>query len=263
MINKSLIGAAIGGAIAVITATNLAVAQEQAAVQVPQAALPGSTASLAFPSVFGTPTAVAPRPGTAFVGATYANPRGGVSGAGGDGDIVAGYAIGNPLDGVSVTFGVALTGVDPLGDAGSFSISASRLLAAGGRSATFVGATVSNLAGWGPNADRPETYSAYVSHLVGVPIGAVEVPLQVTVGVASDVTRASDGSGALSDGVFAGVGVGINEQLSASVSATRTQVNIGTTLSLRGTGASATLGVLDVADNTDRRQVSLSVGYSF
>jgi hypothetical protein len=34
-------------------------------------------------------------------------------------------------------------------------------------------------------------------------------------------------------------------------------------MSFAGTGVSATIGVLDVADNTDRRQVSLSVAYSF
>ncbi|MDP5334783.1 MAG: hypothetical protein NWR54_07340 [Paracoccaceae bacterium] len=232
-------------------------------VQAPQASLASPVASLAFPGTFGVPSAVAPRDGTGFLGATYANPRGGVSGSGGDGDLVAGYAVGNPLDAVSLTFGVALTGIDPLGDSGSFSITASRLLRAGGTSATFIGASVSNLLGWGDSADRSEMYSAYVSHLAGVTVGDTEIPFQFTLGYGTDNTRSSDGAGRLSDGMYAGVGVGVTESLSASVSATRTQINVGATLSIPGTSFSTTAGVLDVTDNTDRRQFSLSVGYSF
>lgn len=232
-------------------------------VQVPQASLPSPVASLAFPGTFGVPSAVAPRDGTGFLGATYANPRGGVSGAGGDGDVVAGIALGNPLDAVSLTFGLAVTGVEPFGDSGSFSITASRLLRAEGASATFIGASISNLFPWGDSSARGETFSAYLSHLVGVDMGGTEVPFQFTIGYGSDNTRSSDGTGRLSDGAFAGVGFGVTETLSASVSATRTQLNVGATLSIPGTSLSTTLGVLDATDNTARRQVSLSVGYSF
>lgn len=232
-------------------------------VQAPQASNASPVATLAFPSTFGVPSAVAPRDGTGFLGATYANPRGGVSGAGGDGDLVAGYAVGNPLDAVSLTFGVALTGIDPLGDSGSFSITASRLLRAGGTSATFIGASISNILGWGDSADRSEMYTAYVSHLVGLNLRGTEVPFQFTVGYGTDNTRSSDGAGRLSDGIFAGIGVGVTENLSASVSATRTQINVGATLSIPGTSLSMTAGVLDLTDTTDRRQFSLSVGYSF
>jgi hypothetical protein len=106
-------------------------------------------------------------------------------------------------------------------------------------------------------------YSAYVSHLAGVTVGDTEIPFQFTLGYGTDNTRSSDGAGRLSDGMYAGVGVGVTESLSASVSATRTQINVGATLSIPGTSFSTTAGVLDVTDNTDRRQFSLSVGYSF
>lgn len=231
--------------------------------QAPQSSLVSPVASLAFPGTFGVPSAVAPRAGTGFLGATYANPRGGVSGAGGDGDLVAGYALGNPLDAVSLTFGVALTGIDPLGDSGSLSITASRLLRAGGVSATFIGASVSNILGWGDSAGRSAMSSAYVSHLVGANLGGTEVPFQFAVGYGTDNTRSSDGAGRMSDGMFAGVGVGVTENLSASVSATRTQINVGATLSIPETSFSVTAGVLDVTGNTNRRQFSLSTGYGF
>ena len=232
-------------------------------VQAPQSSLVSPVASLAFPGTFGVPSAVAPRDGTGFLGATYANPRGGVSGSGGDGDLVAGYALGNPLDAISLTFGIALTGIEPLGDSGSLSITASRLLRAGGMSATFIGASVSNILAWGDSAGRSEMYSAYVSHLVGVNLGNTEVPFQLSVGYGTDNTRSSDGAGRMSDGMFAGVGFGVTENLSASVSATRTQINVGATLSIPETSFSVTAGVLDVTRNTDRRQFSLSAGYSF
>lgn len=233
-------------------------------VQAPSSTLPRtSSSSLSFPALFGIPTAVAPRRATIFSGLTYANPRGGVSGSGGDGDFSAGYSLGNPLDGIGLTLGLVVTGLDPFGDAGSFSLTASRLLRAEGNSATFAGASVSNLFAWGVNSDRSEMYSAYVSHLIGLDIGTIEIPIQVTIGYGTDNTASSDGSGRLSDGVFAGVGVGLSEVLSVGLSGTRTQLNIGATLNLPGLKLSPTFGVFDVTDNTGRRQFSLSVGYSF
>jgi len=225
-----------------------------------RAALP---AQLSFPATFGVPSAVAPRAGTAFVGASFASPRAGIKGFGPDGDLVLGYNVGDPVDGVSLTFGLALTGLEPFGNAGALSLSASRLLRAGGASATFAGVSLSNLAPWGEAADRPEMSVLYVSHLVGLSTPNAELPLQISLGYGTDTTRAADGSGRLDDGVFFGLGLGLTPLLSGSVSATETQVNLGTTVSIPRTGASLSLGILDAADATDHRQVSLSIGLAF
>lgn len=238
-------------------------AQTAGPVQAPTSSLSNSAVVLAFPGGFGVPTAVAPRSGTGFAGVTYGNPRGGVSGAGGDGDIVAGYSLGNPINGVSFTLGLAITGTEPLGDAGSFSLSASRLLRAGGKSATFIGVSASNLAPWGVDARRPAMFSAYVSHLVGITVGQIEIPVQVTVGYGTDNTRQSNGSGALEDGAFAGIGVGVSKIASLGISATRTQLNLGATLTVPNVPVSVTFGMMDVTNNTNRRQFSLSVGLAF
>lgn len=246
-----------------LSAAGSASAQAQGLAQAPASAMPSQATVLAFPSTFGIPTAVAPRSGTAFVGVNYANPRGGAKGAGGDGDIIAGYSVGNPFDALTLTFGVAITGIDPLGDAGALSLSFSRVLRVGRMSATFIGASASNLAAWGVNDDRAEAYSAYVSHILGTPLGSYEVPIQITIGYGTDVTLAEDGSGSIRDGLFAGLGIGLTQNFSAGVSATRTQLNVGFTYSLPGTGVSATFGVMDVTDNTNRRQSSWSVGFSF
>jgi hypothetical protein len=150
-----------------------------------------------------------------------------------------------------------------LGDAGSLSVSASRLLRAGGQSATFVGFSASNLAPWGTNAGRPAMFSGYVTHLFGVATPAIEIPMLITAGMGTDNTRSSDGSGIMSDGMFAGFGMGLTNTLSAGISTTATQQNVGATLSIPGTGISTTVGILDVTNNTQRRQVSISVAYGF
>ncbi|MEO8530738.1 MAG: hypothetical protein ABI459_05915 [Deltaproteobacteria bacterium] len=231
------------------------------AVLAPQPSLPSPSVQLAFPSGAGAPSAVAPRSGTAFFGLTYATPRGGVSGAGGDGDLVVGYSIGNPLENVSLTFGLAVTGLDPLGDAGSLSLSASRLVRVGSTSATFLGGTVSNLAAWGPNSDRSEQYTVYASHLVGIDSGNVEIPLQFILGYGTDNTVQSNGT--TDDGAFAGVGMGVAKNMSVSMSFTETQLNVGAALSIPNSSVSTSLSVLDVTDNTNRQQVALAVSYRF
>ena len=258
MINKS-VGISVA-ALCLSAVATTASAEGASVVQAPVGVISNPANSLSFPGMFGVPSAVAPKGGTGFVGAIFVTPRGGISGNDGDGSVSAGYTIGNPVDSVSVTFGLSVTGTDPFGDAGSLSVSASRLVHAGGTSATFVGGSASNLAKWGAGSDDPE-FSVYVSHLAGIRTGGVEVPLQFVFGYGTNNTRKS--SGDLDDGAFAGVGVGLAKNLSASISFTSTQVNAGVTATIPNTTMSATLGVLDVSDNNDRQQVSLSVGFGF
>ena len=249
-------------ALGFMSCASIVVAQTTA-VQAPATLNESPSKTLSFPSIFGVPSAVAPKSKSFFFGATYATPRAGVSGAGGDGDLVAGYTIGNPIDAVSITFGLAVTGVDPLGDAGALSISASRLLQASGNSATFLGFSVSNVLPWGVNKNRDEMYSFYASHRVGATLGGKEIPLQFTIGYGTDTIRDGSGTGVTSDGAFIGMGIGLTNALSGSISATETQVNAGMTFLVPDAGVSMTLGVMDVFDNTDRQQVAFSVGMSF
>lgn len=245
----------------IVTALGSSAFAQSDAVLAPQPSLPSPSAQLAFPSVAGVPSAVAPKAGSGFIGLTYATPRGGVSGEGGDGDFVAGYSVGNAIKNVSLTFGLAVTGLEPFGDAGSLSLSASRLAHVGSNSATFIGGTVSNLAAWGVNDDRPEQFSVYASHIVAIDKGSFELPLQFVVGYGTDNTRQSNGT--IDDGVFAGVGVGVTQNMSASMSFTEEQVNVGASYSIPNSSVSTSLSVLDVTDNTDRQQVALSVAYGF
>ena len=138
------------------------------------------------------------------------------------------------------------------------------MLRAGGTSATFLGASAGGLLGWGDADDEDATGSVYVSHLMGVQAGGGEIPLQFTLGYGMDSTYEVAGSGILDDGVFAGLGVGLAENLSASISATETQINLGATMTVPAvSGLSLTAGVYDVTDNTDRQQVSLTAAFAF
>ncbi|MEM9756568.1 MAG: hypothetical protein AAF914_11275 [Pseudomonadota bacterium] len=223
-----------------------------------------SGAQRRFPTVFGAASAFPSPGGTGFVGLNYVNPRGGLQGEGPDGDAGAGYTIGNPIQNVSLTFGLTITSLEGFGDSGSLSLSGARALVVGDRSLTFIGASAANLAGWGDAEDTPEAYSLYVSHLLAVPAPGGEVPVQLTAGYGNRITLSEDGLGAVDDGLFAGVGVGIGPNLSAGVSATETQINAGVSFGLPDLpGVSVSAGVFDVTDNVERRQFSLSVSYGF
>jgi hypothetical protein len=219
---------------------------------------------LAFPAIFGASSAIPAPGGTAYGVLTYTNPRRGVAGQGGDGDLALGYVFGSPVDGISVTTGVNITSLDGFGEDGSFDISVAGMLRASGNSATFIGASAGNILAWGNAKLDDEAYSVYVSEAVGFHTATREIPMQFTLGYGDNTTRADDGSGTMGEGFFVGMGVGLTESLSASVSATETQANIGISMAVpQVPGLGLSLGVYDVTDNTDRRQTALSVGFSF
>lgn len=219
---------------------------------------------MAFPAIYGINSAVPAPGGTGYVALTYANPRGGIAGADEDGDLAAGYTFGDAITGVSLTIGAAVTGLEPFGDSGNFNISASRMVRAGGASATFIGASAGNIGAWGSAANSDESYNVYVSHLVGVQASDGEVPFQFTLGYGTQTTYADDGSGDLGEGVFYGFGFGVTPNLSASLSGTETQVNMGLALTVpQVPGLSLSAGISDVTENVDRRQVAVSVAFGF
>lgn len=222
------------------------------------------TTQRAFPGIFGAASAIPGPGGTGFVALNYVNPRGGISGSDADGDIQLGYTLGNPVGGVSATAMVNILGLDPFGDSGNFSFNVAHALRFGGNSATFVGAAVGNAFGWGTADDNDTSYSIQASHLVAFATGNGEVPVQFTVGYGNETTLSDDGLGDVGEGIFYGVGVGVTQTLSASISGTESQLNAGIALTIPqvpGLGLSA--GVLDIGDNTDRQQFSFGVAFAF
>lgn len=224
-----------------------------------------ASAARSFPGAFGVASAIPAPSGFGSVALTYADPRGGIAGAKGDGNISASYTLGNPIDFISVTGGININSLAKnFGDSGNLRLSAARMLRAGDSSATFVGASIGKLAGWGDSKNADPTYAGYVSHLTTIGGAGNEFPVQVTAGYRTVNTLSKDGLGALTDGAFLGVAVGVTEALSVSVSGTETQVNVGATVVIPDLkGLSITAGLYDAADTVNRRQTSVTVGYSF
>lgn len=219
---------------------------------------------LAFPAIFGAASAIPAPGGTGYVALTYATPRNGIKGNGGDGDLVAGYTIGNPVDAISLSFGVAITGLDPFGDSGSFSVTASRMITASDHSATFLGASVLGIGSWGDARADGEAVNVFASHLTSLPMDGMDIPVQLTVGYGTRTTLDNDGSGRVDNGPFYGIGIGVFEPLAISLSGTTSQLNLGAVLYIREIeGLSVVAGVFDVFDNTDRQQATLTVAYAF
>lgn len=257
---KQFIRAFLVGATA-IAAASAAQANGGAVAQAGTAASP----QLAFPSVFGVASAVPPRSGGGFVALSYVNPRGGISGSDGDGDLSIGYTIGNPIDAVSATVAANILGLEPFGEDGTLSVGFSRLVHAGGNSITFIGVGFGDLMGWGDAENNNETYTVTVSRLMGVATAAGrEIPMQISVGYGNETTMSDNGRGTVGPGAFVGLGVGVTQSLSASLSATKTQLNVGFSLNVEQLpGLGLSLGMFDVTDNTSRQQLSLGASFSF
>lgn len=218
----------------------------------------------AFPSMFGVNSAFPPPGNTGYVAFTAVNPRDGIEGSDADGELSIGYALGNPIDGISLSLQANITGLDPFGDSGNFDISLARAISVTDTSLTMVGVSAGNLGAFGSATVDDEQYSIYLSHLMDVEIGGGLFPMQVTVGYGNDTTRPSDGTGTVGDGYFYGMGVGVSPNLSLGISGTQTQFNLGGTMTFDGLpGFSLTGGVYDVIDATNRQQMSLTAAFSF
>ena len=254
---------------ALLAATTLTPAFAQTATSAAQAesrpfALSTQNRQRAFPSIFGVSSAFPASGGTAYGSVTYTNPRGGIAGGSGDADVSLGFGLGSPTKNVGVNFGIDITGTTrPFGDAGAFSLSLSRALAVQGNSATFASISASQLGAFGTSKGLPVKYAATVSHVTSLGAAGSEFPIMLTAGYATQNTYSKTAIGTLSDGFFVGAGVGVAKNLSVSMSATQTQINLGASATIPGlNGVSVSLGVYDVANTVQRRQTALTVSYA-
>lgn len=216
----------------------------------------GAQQNLRFASVPAIPSAMNSAHGTVFMSLTYANPRGGVAGAGGDGDAAIGFAVGNADDGVSFQVTANITGLEPFADDGYLSVQASSAIDMFANP-TYVGLTVANLAGWGGSAANDETASIQMTQNI-----AGDIPIQWTVGLGTGV-RDDKASGDQFGG-FAGVGFGVADGLSIGASTNFDKFNVGATYMVNQVpGLSLSLTSTDVAGRRGEPVTSVSVGYSF
>lgn len=161
-----------------------------------------STTTRDFVTLFGAPSAIPAPLGTGYAALTYVTPREGISGKTADADVSVGFAVGNPVNGIGLTFGADVTGLDPFGDAGSFSVQGSRLLGITETTATFGAISYSGFGGWGAQQGQ-EKLSMYVTTF-GTVGSANPAPYLVTVGYGQDAQYTGFGTGVLEDSFFGG-----------------------------------------------------------
>lgn len=212
-----------------------------------------------FAAMFGASSAVPSLDGILSFGATYANPRGGIKGRDGDGDVSLSYSFGNATTPIAGTLSASVTGIEPFGDGGSFSLSLSRMVGVSPTALTFVGGSLSGLGHWGDGSDDL-TASVYLSQIGD--LGGT-VPYVWSLGFAENSTRDPD-TAELNDGLTWGVGLGLVRNASFSLSGTTTQMNAGVVVGLPfAPGVSVSAGVYDITDNVDRNQKAITIGYGF
>ena len=235
-------------AAAVIAAAPFGAAQAQT---VNQSALYGADSAFILPN------------GAVSFGGTLTDPRGGVSGAGYDGDLNVSFGLGNPIDAVGVQLDMNITGTDPIFESGAFNIKVARSLYLSDDFVVFGAVTASNLAPWGDAKGEDVTWTGTITGLTEFSSGTVVYPVMMTVGYGSNTTLLSAGQSETGDGMFAGVGVGIAKYLGVSISGTENQLNAGVSIGVPGVpDLGITLGVNDVTDNMKRKQNTLSVSYT-
>lgn len=217
---------------------------------------------LGFAPIFGAPSAITSGGSHLSFGLNYVNPRGGVSGAGGDGDMSVTYGFGDPIIGAHFQVSANITSLtNKFGDSGNLELSASRMLFANPNTSIFIGASATGLAPWGDDSDWDPRSSIYISKEGSYLLSDSYIPYELTFGFSEENTLQKNGS--LSDGIFYGLGLGITPEISISVSGNATQTNLGTYFyipDLKGFMFSA--GVLDAFNSTESRQLSLTASYS-
>ncbi len=204
----------------------------------------------------GVNHAVVAPSGVGYASLTVMNPRDGVAGSGWDASTSFGLGFGNANDSIGVSLQANITGTQPFGTDGDFSMKFSRAVG----DSTYVGLGINRIAGWGVNSSIAVNAEVMVTHFSEFGSGANAVPLMITAGISS--------AGSLDQrdpGAFFGVGFGLTEDLGMGVSVKNSALNAGFGYNLRSVdGLSLTADVSNITEvNTSSRIFSLGVHYQF
>ena len=178
-----------------------------------------------------------------------------------DGSAILGFGLGDAENSVGVQLNAHITSLtDDFGDSGYLSIKASRRLAAG-PSPVYGSLMFGQLANWGDANPRDVTFSAAITRFSWANTDGAgrAYPLMMTLGAGTDL-RNND----TDPGVFAGIGVGLSETMSASLAWTGESVTVGTGFKIRGLDdIGFGLSVDDAFNQVDNRRLIFSIGYRF
>ena len=195
--------------------------------------------------------------GTGFASATLMNPRGGTRGLGWDGSTSFGLGFGDAAAGVGVSAQINVTGTQPFGTDGDFSLRFSRQVGL----STYVGLGVNRLGGWGNNARIDPNAELMVTHFTSFGSGAGFTPVMVTLGVSSvGADNQAD------PGAFGGIGFGLSENVGFGVSVKNGGLNAGfgvTVPSVKGLSLTADVSNINTVSLGSDRIFSFGVHYAF
>lgn len=200
---------------------------------------------------------VAPH-GMAFISLALTNRRVGAPIRDNDGSLALGFGLGSAEDNIGVQVTASITSLSrPFGDAGSFSLKASRRLSAG-RWHTYLGVSADYLAPWGQMRGQKASVTAALTGFTSVRLGSGYHPVMVTVGGGSRI-RNND----TDPGLFAGVGLGLTTNLAASAAWTGDGLDLGLGATVPGLpGLDLSLSANDVTNRRNSRRLTLTATWA-
>lgn len=194
---------------------------------------------------------VAPR-GLAFASLSGAtdSPSGNV-----DGSLALGLGFGSAEESLGVQVTAQITSLtDAFADSGYLSLKISRRL---GDQPLYLAIQGDHLLNWGDSTLIDPSAKVALTYFTSVQTASGTFPVMMTLGAGTKVRNFNT-----EPGVFAGVGVGLSQNLGASVSWTGDYVDLGLGFKVSDQ-ISMTATLADVFDQKDRRRASFSVNYTF
>ncbi|MBL4915848.1 hypothetical protein [Szabonella alba] len=209
-------------------------------------------------TLIGIPSGTVAPGGMVFGSLALTDRRTGTAIRDNDGSLALGFGLGSAEDGIGVQVTASIASLSrDFGDAGSFSIKASRRIGTG-QWTTYLGASADYLAPWGDVKGQDVSGTVALTSFTSVRIGADVHPLMLTLGGGSHI-RNNDND----PGIFAGVGIGLTPHLAASAAWTSEALDLGLGVKAPGVeGLNFTFAVNDVTDRRDSRRVTLTATWA-
>lgn len=168
---------------------------------------------------------------------------------------VFGFGTGNAETSIGFQFSANITSIfENFGNSGYITFKASQRLAEH-ETPTYVGVVIDHLGQWGDYAEDYEPTVAFaMTSFPDVSIGSEMFPLMLTIGAGSHVR-----DGGTEPGIFLGAGIGLTQNLGASIAWTGETVTLGSAFKFDGLeNVSFSANVDDVFDQLDSRRITLS-----
>lgn len=208
-------------------------------------------------TLVGIPSGTVAPHGTVFGSLALTN-REGPGSSRDDGSIVLGFGLGSAEDTVGVELTMNISSLQSsFGDAGYFGIKASRRLSSGSWP-IYASLGVDYLGPWGAVRGRDPGVTFALSSFGNIEAGGDSYPVMMTIGAGNRLR-----AGNTRPAVFAGVGVGLTQNLAASAAWSGEGLDLGLGLAFPELqGISFTLGASDVTNRVNSRRLVATATWS-